>query len=118
MTAAAELLKARLGGLSPRYGIVLGSFVADNLIGGTTAYDWDDASLEAIRDYWAGGDDYATRVANLTTGAAAPVLDATTVFANGGGNVLAGGDGLDLFFGSPDFDFHDSDPKAEVFVAV
>src|SRR5207248_771662 len=62
----------------------------DILIGGTTAYGTqaDLASLQAIMAYWTGADDYATRVNNLTTGNGVPLLDATTVQSNGGGNLL------------------------------
>jgi hypothetical protein len=98
--------------------VLVGGEGDDLLIGGVTAYDGDDAALAAIRDYWAGPDDYATRAAGLAAGEGVPLLDATTVFANGGGNTLLGGDGLDLFFGSPDLDAHDWDPAAEQFVAL
>jgi hypothetical protein len=42
----------------------------DILIGGTTAYDKEAGlvSLQAIMAYWTGGDLYATRVANLSSG--------------------------------------------------
>src|SRR5439155_8112070 len=41
----------------------------DILIGGTTAYDMDVASLMALTDYWSGtSDDYAPRVGNLLAG--------------------------------------------------
>jgi hypothetical protein len=46
----------------------------DLLIGGSTAYDSEAglSSWQQIAAYWAGGDDYATRVANLLSGSAAP----------------------------------------------
>lgn len=90
----------------------------DLLIGGTTAYDLDEAALFAIRDYLAGADDYATRVANLTAGAGVPVLDASTVFSNGGGNALLGGEGLDLLFGSSALDLHDWNGVEETLVEI
>jgi hypothetical protein len=91
----------------------------DIVIGGTTAYDTEAnmASLQAIMAYWTGADDYLTRVNNLTTGNGVPLLDATTVKSNGGGNTLLGGDGLDLFFGSIGLDNHDK-LDGEVFLEV
>jgi hypothetical protein len=78
----------------------------DILIGGTTAYDTEAGllSLQAIMNYWSTtADNYATRVANLTTGAGVPLLDATMVFNNGGGNTMMGNNGaigeLNLFYG-------------------
>jgi hypothetical protein len=93
---------------------------ADNiLIGGTTAYDMDLASLQAIMDYWAGPDDYNTRVANLTSGNGVPLLDATMVTGNGAGNTLQGGPGLDLFYGNLALDtIMNWDPATETFVSV
>jgi hypothetical protein len=93
---------------------------ADNiLIGGTTAYDMDLAALEAVMDYWAGPDDYSTRVANLLVGNGVPLLDATTVTSNGGGNTLAGGPGLDLFYGNLATDaVLNWDAATETFVSI
>jgi hypothetical protein len=86
-------------------GQISGGGAGDVLIGGTTAYDQDQASLQAILAYWAqSGDDYATRVANLAAGNGVPQLAAgSTVFANGAANTLTGngneGTGaLNLFF--------------------
>ncbi len=78
----------------------------DLLIAGSTAYDTEAglASWLAIASYWAGGGDYFTRVANLTSGTGVPLLDATTVLGNGGGNVLNGNGELALIFGDG-FDF-------------
>jgi hypothetical protein len=99
----------------------------DILIGGTTAYDQesDMASLIAIMSYWAGTtDDYFTRVANLTSGNGVPLLDATTVFNNGGGNVLQGNNGgageMNLFYGlDPSQETTDYNPSiGEVFINV
>jgi hypothetical protein len=78
----------------------------DILIGGTTAYDQeaDMASLSAVMAYWAGtADDYPTRIANLLSGSGVPLLDASMVSSNGGGNTLQGNGGgageLNLFYG-------------------
>jgi hypothetical protein len=72
----------------------------DLLIAGSTAYDTDPALANwlQIAAYWAGSDDYATRVANLTTGNGVPLLDATVVNGNGGGNTLEGNGGLALIY--------------------
>jgi len=75
----------------------------DLLIGGTTMYDNDpnDPGLlnwQQIAAYWAGTDDFFTRVANLTTGNGVPLLDATTVTGNGGGNTLNGNGNLALIY--------------------
>jgi hypothetical protein len=78
----------------------------DILIGGTTNYDTEPglASLQAIMAYWSSTtDDYATRVANLLSGNGVPLLDATMVTNNGGGNILVGNHGgageMNLFYG-------------------
>ena len=72
----------------------------DLLIGGSTAYDTDPtlANWLAIADYWAGPDDFATRSANLQSGNGVPLLDATTVTGNGGGNVMQGNGGIALIY--------------------
>jgi hypothetical protein len=72
----------------------------DLLIGGTTVYDTEAGlvSWQQIAAYWAGTDDYATRVANLTGGSGVPLLDATTVAGNGGGNTLNGNGALALIY--------------------
>jgi len=99
----------------------------DILIGGTTAYDTEAglASLNAIMAYWSGtADDYATRVSNLTSGNGVPLLDATTVANNGGGNTLLGHNGgvgeLNLYYGKdPTLETTDWDPTlGEVFISV
>lgn len=86
------------------WGYLLGGEDDDILIAGTTAYDDDDASLFALRNYWTSGDDYDTRVANLLTGNGVPLLDASTVYSNGGNNQLLGQSGTDLFFTLLDYD--------------
>ncbi len=75
----------------------------DLLIGGSTIYDNDptDPTLQnwqAIAAYWAGTDDYFTRVANLTSGNGVPLLDATTVTGNSGGNTMTGTGALALIY--------------------
>jgi hypothetical protein len=98
---------------------LLGGDDEDLLIGGTTAYDMDLASLQALLDEWTRTDeDYDTRVFNLTHGLGVPLLDATTVFGNGGGNSLRGGSGRDLFFGNLSLDTSDWDPLSETFISV
>jgi hypothetical protein len=85
---------------------LIGGNQDDILIGGTTAYDLEAGltSLNAIMAYWSGtADDYATRVSNLLSGNGVPLLDASMVFNNGGGNVLTGHHGgageLNLYYG-------------------
>jgi hypothetical protein len=85
---------------------LLGGTDDDILIGGTTAYDTEAGlvSLQAIMDYWSSTtDDYGTRVANLLSGNGVPLLDATMVTNNGGGNTLLGNHGgageMNLFYG-------------------
>ncbi len=72
----------------------------DLLIGGTTIYDTEPGLLSwlEIAAYWAGTDDFFTRVANLTKGNGVPLLDATTVIGNGGGNIMNGNGGLALIY--------------------
>jgi hypothetical protein len=74
----------------------------DLLIGGfTNTYDTEAGLVSwlQIASYWAGTDLYATRVSNLTTpGSGVPLLDATTVTGNGGGNVMNGTGALALLY--------------------
>jgi hypothetical protein len=73
----------------------------DLLIGGTTRYDDTEAGLVSwlqIATYWAGTDPYATRVSNLTSGSGVPLLDASTVTGNGGGNAMNGNGALALLY--------------------
>jgi hypothetical protein len=97
----------------------------DILIGGTTAYDTEPglASLNAIMAYWSStSDSYATRVNNLLTGSGVPLLDATMVRANGGGNTMIGNNSgpteLNLFYGvDPSQETTDYNPDiGEVFI--
>ena len=90
----------------------------DILIGGTTDYDRNAASLRAIMAEWTSSNDYAARVANLRNGTnGAPILNATTVRSNGG-NTLNGNAGRDFFFANVDLDTLDIDPLTEELVAV
>jgi hypothetical protein len=72
----------------------------DLLIGGFTQYDTDPslAAWQQIAAYWAGTDDFPTRVSNLTSGNGVPLLDATTVTGNGGGNTMNGTGELALIY--------------------
>ena len=72
----------------------------DLLIGGSTAYDSEAglSSWQQVAAYWAGGDDYATRVTNLLSGAGAALLDSSLVTGNGGSNVLVGDGALALLY--------------------
>jgi hypothetical protein len=71
---------------------LIGGDQEDLLIAGFTQYDTEAAlaSWLQIATYWAGTDNYATRVDNLTGGNGVPRLDASTVTGNGGGNTLNG----------------------------
>ena len=77
---------------------LIGGDGEDLLIGGTTAYDLEPGLVDwlAIANYWAGTDDFATRSANLQSGNGVPLLDATTVTGNGGGNTMRGNGGTAL----------------------
>jgi hypothetical protein len=105
------------GGLGRRNILVAGASAGtlhagdgeDLLIGGSTAYDTEAglSSWQQIATYWAGGDDYTTRVANILSGTGVPLLDTTAVTGNAGSNVLTGdgalallySDGLDAIYG-------------------
>jgi hypothetical protein len=86
----------------------------DLLIGGTTVYDTDPtlASWLQIAAYWAGGDDYFTRVANLTSGNGVPLLDATTVTGNYGGNTINGNGPLALIYSDGQDNITGFDPNS------
>jgi Ca2+-binding RTX toxin-like protein len=82
-----------------------GSDQDDLLIGGTTAYDPNDAALEAVLNEWASANTYAARINNLRTGGGlckGNKLQATgagrTVFDDSASDTLTGGLGLDWFF--------------------
>jgi hypothetical protein len=91
----------------------------DILIAGTTAYDQNDAALLSLMAEWTRTDeDFDTRVFNLTNGINAPLLDATTVTSNSGGNTLTGGPGQNLFFGTDQDTFTDWDPVADQLIGL
>jgi hypothetical protein len=98
---------------------LLGGDDDDILIGGTAAYDTDRAALLAIMAEWTRTDeDCGTRVFNLTHGVGVPLLDATTVSGNGGGNTLLGRGGCDWYFGNLDLDTNDWNPATGTFTSV
>ncbi len=97
---------------------LLGGDGDDILIAGTTNYDFDQASLNAIRNYWAGTDDYDTRVTNLINGNGVPALNATTITSSGSPDVLTGGADRDVFFGDFSADITDWDEATESKFAV
>jgi hypothetical protein len=75
------------GGYSPS-----GAGRQDILIAGSTTYDTEAglSTWQQIAAYWAGSGNYSTKVANLLSGTDVPILDATVVTGNGGGNTLIG----------------------------
>jgi hypothetical protein len=77
----------------------------DLLIAGSTSYDSDPALVNwrLIAAYWAGSDDFFMRAINLLSGTSVPLLDATIVTGNGGGNTLTGRGARALIF-SDDLD--------------
>jgi hypothetical protein len=97
-----------VGGIRRRNILVAGASAStlysmneDILIGGTTAYDTEAglASWRQIAAYWAAPSSgtYATRVAHLLSGTGVPLLDASEVMGNGGGNTFVSG-GLVLLY--------------------
>ncbi len=75
----------------------------DILIGGSTAYDADQASLQQILNVWNSSSSYNDRVTAIRAGNGVPKLDSTTVMDDSAKDFLFGGAGLDLFFSmSPD----------------
>jgi hypothetical protein len=97
-----------VAGASP--GTLTGGDQEDLLIAGSTSYDTEAGltSWLSIAAYWASTDDFATRAANVTAGTGVPLLDASVVSGNSGGNTLIGNgelaliysDGLDNFLGA------------------
>jgi hypothetical protein len=75
------------GGFSPS-----GAGSPDILIAGSTAYDTEAGlgTWQQIASYWASGVPYNTRVASLLSGTGVPILNASVVTGNRGGNVLMG----------------------------
>jgi hypothetical protein len=88
----------------------------DLFIGGFTIYDTDPAltSWLQLAAYWAGTDDYFTRVSNLTSGNGVPLLDTTTVTSNGGGNTLTGNGELVLIYSDGNVYITGFDPNSTV----
>jgi hypothetical protein len=88
----------------------------DLLIGGSTMYDIEAGltSWLQIAAYWAGTDDFFTRVANLTTGNGVPLLDATTVTGNGGGNTMNGNGNLALIYSDGMDNISGFDPNSPI----
>jgi hypothetical protein len=82
----------------------------DLLIAGTTAYDENEAALDAIMAEWTSGQDYATRIADLSGTGTGPRSNGNyfliacgpnaTVFDDDAIDVLNGGSGMDWFFTS------------------
>jgi sugar lactone lactonase YvrE len=77
----------------------------DLLIAGSTSYDSDPALVNwrLIAAYWAGSDDFFTRAYNLISARGVPLLDATIVTGNSGGNTVTGSGARALIF-SDDLD--------------
>jgi Ca2+-binding RTX toxin-like protein len=102
---------------------LIGGAGEDVLVAGSTDFDTKPAALTALMAEWGRRDlPYAACVAHLT-GATTEgrngsyLLNASTVHSNGGGNVLTGGAGLDLFFGSLALDQSDwSSTQGEKFI--
>lgn len=90
----------------------------DILIGGTTGYDTNMTQLQAISAYWTGPDSFDTRVTNLTTGNGVPALNDDTVFGNGGGNTLTGGEDRNLFFAISSSEISDWEEGMDSFIPV
>ncbi len=63
--------------------------------------------MNAIRNYWAGTDDYGTRVTNLSNGIGAPALNDSTANSSGSPDVMIGGADRDVFFGDFSSDITD-----------
>src|SRR5205085_11128839 len=78
---------------------VFGTGNDDIAIGGTTAYDTNQAALMQLLGVWTGPGSYNDRVAAIRAGTGGvPKLDATSVFDDGDRDDLHGGPGLDWFF--------------------
>jgi hypothetical protein len=93
-----------------------GNFLRDDLlIAGSTAYDTEEglSTWRQIAAYWASSANFATRVANLTSGAGVPLLDASVVMGNGGGNTLIGGGELALLYTDGQDTIGGFDPRSQ-----
>jgi uncharacterized protein (TIGR03118 family) len=86
----------------------------DLIIGGATAYDGNIAALLQILGEWTSSNSYATRIANLRSGAGGlPKLDSTTVLDDGAVDTLRGNQGLDWFFAAPNDVLPDIQPPEQ-----
>ncbi len=107
-----------IAGDSP--GTLIGNVNQDLLVGGTTKYDTNLVALDAIMAEWANSAPYTVRVPLILNGGGLNGkyhLGANDFTNNGGGNVLTGGPGLDLFYGIEALDTNDWNPAlGEVFV--
>jgi predicted outer membrane repeat protein len=100
---------------------LVGKANQDILVGGSTDYDLNVSALNAIMAEWARTDiGYAARVNHLLHGGGlngATLLNSSTFHGNGGGNVLTGAAGLDLFYGSKALDQSDwNAAQGEIFI--
>jgi hypothetical protein len=95
---------------------LIGGNQDDLLIAGTTAYDTDPALTAWLQlaAYWVGTDDFPTRAANLTSGNGVPLLDASVVLGNGGGNNLVGYGELALIYSDGLDNVSGFDPGSQV----
>jgi hypothetical protein len=73
------------------------------------------AGWSQIAAEWASSDDFWIRVGKLRTGNGVPLLDPTTVFSNGGGNVLNGTGALAWLFVNQQLDtINNFDPNSPI----
>src|SRR5262249_3054462 len=92
---------------------LIGNGGDDVLLGGTTAFDGDEAALAAVMAEWTSAKDFATRVADLSNNTASPLFSAArlngiyflidagtgqTVFNDATRATLTGSAGSDWFF--------------------
>lgn len=79
--------------------MIIGQGGEDILISGTTSYDNNLSAIDSIMAVWTSGDDYETRVANITDQNQAVFLVADiTVFDDDDADALIGGRDKDLYF--------------------
>jgi fibronectin-binding autotransporter adhesin len=87
---------------------IVGNGGDDLMVGGTTAFDGNDAALQAIDAEWTSGHDFATRIANLSGDSTNPgfgsrlnggyfLIPLQTVFADGAADSLTGSSGADWY---------------------
>ena len=79
-------------------GVPAGTDHNDILVGGTTAYDNNDAALNAILAQWTSTKTLATRVHNVKTGVGCPALSPSFVFDDLAVDQLAANLATDLLF--------------------